>query len=183
MDKKQKFKRGDVVHIAADLGQYMSHFTADKDAIIMGSYRDQFGGNNVSSYTVMFCDNGRTSSWYEEHQLTLIRHGGNEEIEKVSAERKAREKCETDMSWIVSNWPKIREQVPGATMGELMRRIGITNPWGTQGEGVTYYANARGTFYLLDPVLKTRSVHEVERFLSALPNAQAMARPDTTYTK
>lgn len=166
MTNEQKFKRGDVVHIASDLGPCMSHFDADKDAIVMGSYRDQYGGSDVDSYTVMFCDTGGECSWYHTHQLTLLRHGGEEEIARVKAEREAREKVETDLAWIVSNWRSIRERVPGATIGELMRRIGITNPWGAHGEGITYYTNARATFELLDPVLSTGNLEQVEAFFA-----------------
>ena len=72
---KQKFKRGNLVHIAKNLGSMMSHFENDKDVIIVGSYADQYGGSNTESYTVMFED-GNTSSWYEESQLTLINEGG-----------------------------------------------------------------------------------------------------------
>jgi hypothetical protein len=169
--KEQKFKRGDVVHVAADLGRAMSHFKSDADAIVMGSYRDQFGGSDdhsADSYTLMFCDTGGECSWYETSQLTFLRHGGQEEIDRVKAEREAREKVETALPWIVENWTKIRESVSGATMGELMRRIGITNPWGSRGEGITYYSNMRGTFQLLDPILSTGDLAQVEAFFETL---------------
>jgi hypothetical protein len=45
----QKFKRGDKVHIAKDLWPSMPHFDNDRDAIIIGSYRDQYGGDNIKS--------------------------------------------------------------------------------------------------------------------------------------
>jgi len=161
---EQKFKRGDVVHIAKDLGPSMSHFPADKDAIVMGSYRDRFGGSNVDSYTVMFCDTGGEWSWYHTHQLEFLRYGGEEEITQVKKSREAREKVEIDLEWIVSNWNDIREKPSGATMHELMRRIGIMNPWGSRGEGITYYSNARATFLLLDSVLSTGDLAKVEEF-------------------
>ena len=58
---KQKYKRGNLVHIAKDLGDHMSHFTSDKDVIIVGSYADQYGGSDTDSYTVMFVDDGNTT--------------------------------------------------------------------------------------------------------------------------
>lgn len=167
MTTEQKFKRGDVVHIAADLGPSMSHFTADKNAIVMGSYRDKYGGDhNVNDYTVMLLDTGVECSWYHAHQLTLIRHGGEEEIARVKAARADREKYETDLAWIVENWANIRERMPGATIGELMRRLGIVNPWGARGEGITYYSNAMATFHLLDPILSTGDLAQVESFFA-----------------
>lgn len=102
----QKFKRGDVVHIAKDLGSSMAHFENDRDAIIMGSYRDQYGGeNHVDDWTVMFCDTGVECSLYHTSQLTFLRHGGETEIEKVKLLRARRETSERDINWIVANEP------------------------------------------------------------------------------
>ena len=66
--------------------------------------------------------------------------------------------------YLKTHWPDIREKPTGATMDELMRRIGITNPWGSRGEGITYYSNAMATFQLLDPVLSTGDIAKVEEF-------------------
>lgn len=148
----QKFRRGDVVAVAADLGPYMRHFRAGEDAIVMYSYNDMYGGGNVKDYCLMFMD-GSETSWYWEHQLTLLRHGGEGEIRRVIAEREARESQERDLRWIAANWPSIRERVPGASADELMRRVGITNPWGSQGEGMAWYANWSQTFEAVDPIL------------------------------
>lgn len=167
---KQKFKRGDVVHIAADLGQSMSHFTNDKNAVILGSYADQFGGSNTKSYTVIFLDTGGECSWYHENQLTFIEHSGEELITKVKKEREKREVIEKDLNWIVSNWKKIRiEGVPGASMCRLMFLIGIINPWGNHGEGMDYANHARYTFKCLDTVLLTGDTKKVERFIAKFP--------------
>ncbi len=74
MSTKQKFERGDVVRIAKDLGRTMSHFPSDKIAVVMGSYKDQYGGNNTRDYTLNVKGIGECS-WYEEHQLTLVESG------------------------------------------------------------------------------------------------------------
>jgi hypothetical protein len=166
---RQKFKRGDLVHIAADLGSCMSHFTADKDVIIMGSYRDQFGGDCTDSYTVLFIEDGNTVSWYHENQLTFIRHVGQEEIDRVRDAKDVREAQESDLDWIVKNYP-FEKTIPGASMGELMRRIGIENPWGARGEGMTYYANAYSTLELLRPMLSTGDTEKVAAFCELIKN-------------
>ncbi len=163
----QKYKRGDVVHIAEDLGPCMSHFESGADVIVMYSYLDKYGGDedDEPQYGVMFCENGSEVAWYHEPQLTFLRHGGEEEIAKVRAARKLREKSETNLEWIVANWPTIKDKVPGATLGFLMRQVGITDPWGPHGEGMTYYANARGTLAVLKPVLETGDIVAVRHFL------------------
>ena len=106
MKKEQKFKRGNLVHIAKDLGSMMSHFENDKDVIIVGSYADQYGGSNTKSYTVMFPDTGGESSWYEEHQLTLIDEGGEHLFEEAKKNRKRISEQNTDINYIVSNLDK-----------------------------------------------------------------------------
>ncbi len=164
----QQFHRGDVVHIAADLGPTMSHFTSDVDAIVMYSYAERYGGSDVGSYSVMFCDDGSECAWYHPHQFTLLRHGGQEEIDRVLAAKEVRVKQECELGWIVANWPTFKERgsYPGASMMYLMRRVGIAEPWGNHGEGYVYHANAMGTVEFLDPIMSTGDLDKVEAFLS-----------------
>ena len=165
----QKFKRGDVVHITANLGQSMSHFVNDKDVVIEYSYAEKYGGGNIKSYSVMFLDTGNTCAWYEEHQLTFLYHGGEELIAKITKERKERISVESDLNWIVDNWKKMSGKVPTATMTKLMSLIGITEPWGKHGEGIDWYDNARYTFQCFDPVLQTGDIEKVKQFVAGFP--------------
>lgn len=76
----QKFQRGDRVRIAKDLGPDMAHFTSGVEATVVGSYRDEYPQfsdpddeeDGTSSYTLRLPKEGEVS-WYEEHQLTLIK--------------------------------------------------------------------------------------------------------------
>ena len=72
MKKTQKFWHGDLVRVADDLGSHMSHFESGCDAIVQYSYADMYGGDDISSYSLLF-KNGNSSSWYEENQLTLLK--------------------------------------------------------------------------------------------------------------
>lgn len=90
--KAQKFHAGDLVHVVKDLGQYMSHFPSDCDAIVVGSYQDQLpemgqgaGPNAYRQYTLRLLPSGNTVSWYEEHQLILIAKAGEHELVGTSA--------------------------------------------------------------------------------------------------
>ena len=74
---KQKFLRGHKVHVnIPKTCIWMSHFDTDVDAIVVGSYRDQYGGTDCESYTLVLLDKKgvpyEECSWYEEYQLTLI---------------------------------------------------------------------------------------------------------------
>lgn len=73
---KKKFKRGDVVRIAKDLGPSMSHFESDQEAIITES--DYCEGWEYGLITKI----GSESCWYEEWQLTFIRYSKRGEAEK-----------------------------------------------------------------------------------------------------
>jgi len=163
--KKQKFKRGDVVHIAKDLGPSMAHFENDLEAVVMGSYRDQYGGDNAKDYTLMFCRDGNEVSWYGETQLTFLRHGGEAEIERIKFEREKRKSTERDINWIMANWLGIRENPSGATLAALMRLIGIENPW-PSGEGWELAENQMRTFALFDPILSTGDIKVLNAFLA-----------------
>lgn len=164
-----KFKRGDVVRVADDLGPQMSHFRSGEDAVVMGSYRDQFGhGRGPDNYTVMFLD-GAEHSWYPACTLAILRHEDEVFIEGIKAAAKELEAVQSQLPWIVENWPGIREKgVPGASMATLMKGVGITDPWGPQGEGFCYHQNAQLTMALLDDVLKTGSVVTVKLAMACI---------------
>ena len=70
--------------IVKDLGCFMSHFQGDCDAIIIGSYADQFGGKDIKSYTVYLKGQGQVS-WYREHQLILIEKNRKDIYDKWEA--------------------------------------------------------------------------------------------------
>lgn len=67
----QKFPIGARVRIADDLSRSMSHFPKGKLATVVHTYAHAFGGDDVKSYCLDVDGLGRTS-WYYEHQLTLI---------------------------------------------------------------------------------------------------------------
>lgn len=171
--KPQRFKRGDVVHIAKDLGPAMKHFDNDQDAIILGSHQDQFGGDKVDIWTVMLCDSGARSSWYHTNQLTFLRHGGEQEIQKVEALCSSRQNQERNIHWILANWSKIRLHTPDSTMEKLMELIGITNPYGFRGEELNYYFNAFCTYQMFDSVLSTGKMESLNQFLEQLGHPSA----------
>jgi hypothetical protein len=165
----QKFAHGDVVRVADDLGSWMQHFESGCEVVIDHSYREKYGGEgDRHSYSVIFPETGATCAWYQEDQLTFIRHGGQALIDEIETARKAREVYQTNLEWIIANWKSIRESVPGPTIGALMGWIGITNPWGSQGEGLAYFNNARMTFNLLDPTLSAGDVEEVKKLIAEL---------------
>ena len=71
--KSQKFFRGHRVRIASEMPQYMSHFPCGGEAIVVGSYSDIYGGNDINSYSLLLIEPyGGMCSWYEEGQLTLV---------------------------------------------------------------------------------------------------------------
>lgn len=76
--KIQKFFRGHKVRVAKDLGSSMSHFQGDCNAIVIGSYNDQYGGGHRGKntpYSLLLFPKGSSPyscSWYMESQLTLM---------------------------------------------------------------------------------------------------------------
>jgi len=80
---RQKYLRGMKVHVGKDLPPNMSHFERDFDAIIVGSYVDQFGSQlmtladdrNYKMYSVAILKDERIVNilaWYDESHLRLI---------------------------------------------------------------------------------------------------------------
>lgn len=71
---KQRFFKDDVVTLAATFPPEMEHFRGrGKTAIVMGSYKDQFGYGSEGEpvYTLTIAGEGEVS-WYPQHLMTLL---------------------------------------------------------------------------------------------------------------
>ena len=149
----QKYKKGDLVHVAKNLGTSMSHFTSDVEAIVMGSYKDLCGGSDTKSYTLHIKGEGETS-WYYEHQLTLIEHNRFDILKTWEEEEKAEEKQKGDLDWIFKNGKEVLKSTHGATVSTLAKCLGCSNLWGSNGEGFVYYQNAMAIMMMAKPFLE-----------------------------
>ena len=84
----QKYTKGDHVKVAKDLGQIMSHFQNDCEAIVIGSYADEYGESDTKSYTIHIKGQGEVA-WYEEYQLKLIGKNKLDLLDQWEKERQA----------------------------------------------------------------------------------------------
>lgn len=149
----QKFHKGDWVRVATELGPHMSHFTADCEAIVIGSYADQYGGNDHESYTLHI--NGRGEcSWYYGNQLTLIESGRLDKLKQWEDEAEADRQQKSDLDWIFANGEEVLKSPHGASIQALANCFGLTNLWGSRGEGITYYTNSKATLQFASTYLK-----------------------------
>ena len=57
----QKFRIGDIVRIKENA----------LEAVILGSYRDLYGGVNIRNYSLRL-ENGGESAWHHENEIELI---------------------------------------------------------------------------------------------------------------
>ena len=151
----QKFVKGDLVRVAKDLGGSMSHFKKDCDAIVMYSYNDKYGGgeSQTKEYCLHIKGHGETS-WYYENQLTLIGHNRLDMLKQWEDEQEIERKEKADIDWIFAHGKEVLERTHGATIGTLAAELGITNLWGSHGEGFVYYQNAMQILLLAKPFLE-----------------------------
>lgn len=155
---KQKFQFGDLVEVASDLGNSMSHFPGKGEtAIVMGSYRDKYGGDNTNSYTLFFLEYGEVS-WYYASQLTLIQSGAFDILHEWKTVKNMKQKKESDLEWIFENAEYVLEKRPGASISALAKVLGITNLWGPHGEGFDYYLNMEIVLGVATPFLKNNDL-------------------------
>lgn len=149
----QKFHKYDHVQIAKDLGGGMSHFENDTDAVVIGSYADQFGGSDTKSYTLYVNGHGEIS-WYEEWQLTLLDKNGKKLLKDWKSAAKIKSDRESDLDWIFQNGLSVLKGASGSSVESLASCLGITNLWGSSGEGYVYYMNAMKVLSLAKPYLE-----------------------------
>jgi hypothetical protein len=148
----QRFQRGDHVRIADDLGPYMSHFRAGCDVIVVGSYADQYGGDNRDTYTVFFRGSGGCS-WYDEHQLTLIEASRTDLLNQWEHELEAERALMSDIDWIFAHGADIVAKPHGASVQALADCFDFGTLWGANGEGIDYDYNFRATLHVATPFL------------------------------
>ena len=150
----QKFKRYDLVKIAEDLGPSMSHFQSGCEAIVIGSYADEYGGNDTENYTLHIKGRGEVS-WYWEWQLTLIKRNQREILELWENEEKKEEEQKADIDWIFNNGKSVLKRPHGASIKTLAAHLGIVNLWGSHGEGYVFLENATLIMFLAAKYLET----------------------------
>jgi hypothetical protein len=153
----QKFQRGDLVRIADDLGPMMSHSTSGCDAIVVGSYRDQFGGPDSESYTLFLEDRGE-SSWYYGDQLTLIEREQHDLLKEWDEIRQAAIKRHSNLDWIFSNGPEVLENCYGSALTALGMYLGIKDMWGGSGEGFVFFDNCQRVLFYAKPFLENNDL-------------------------
>ena len=152
----KKFNKGDLVHVAKDLGPSMRHFTADIDAIVIGSYNDLYGGGCTRDYSLHLKGHGKVS-WYHENQLELLERNRGDLLATWEAEQEAERKQKADLDWIFENGPEVLSSAHGASIEALGKCVGMTNLWGSHGEGFIYMQNAFAILSVAAPFLESRN--------------------------
>ena len=155
MSDTHEFEVGDHVHIAKDLGPSMSHFTADCDAIILEIDQNDEDNQAPDDKCALYIKGHGKSAWYRLHQLTLLEPRPRGLLKMWKAEQKAEDKMHGDLDWIFTNGLAVTQGASGATMQALAACLGVSNLWGSRGEGMTYYLNAIQILRMASPYLKT----------------------------
>jgi hypothetical protein len=145
----QKFHMGDLVMVDKAASLWLEH---DQEAIVIGSYADQYGGASRNTYTLYIKGSGECS-WYDEPYLTLIDHDKTDTLRKWKAEAEIVRKQTSDLDWIFANGSLVADSPIGHSVQALADCFGLTNLWGSHGEGMTYWQNAQVTITMASPYL------------------------------
>jgi len=151
---KQKFQRHDLVHIDKEMPSWMSHFTSDKDAIVLYSNRERGGGSseNDPEYA-LYIEGKGFSAWYNECQLTLIVTQQKKLKKKWKAKAEKEQQEKSDLDWIFANGDAVLKKGFSASVSSLAKCFGLSSLWGASGEGLTHYLNTLQTLALAEPYL------------------------------
>lgn len=72
---KQKFRKLTFVHVSDTKEPGMQHFDYNFDAIVEGTYSQEYGGTDIDSYSLFVLKGGKivnAVAWYKEAQLTAL---------------------------------------------------------------------------------------------------------------
>lgn len=156
MTKAQKFRRGDHVRIQDRFPAWMAHLPGEgAEAIVVGSYADQFGGSDTRSYMLHFKGHGEVA-WYYEEQLTLIERGRLDLLSDWQSGLDEEIEEKSDLDWIFEHGPEVADKPVGASIQALADSKGLGDLWGSRGEGVVWMQNALSVMAIAKPYLMAR---------------------------
>jgi hypothetical protein len=151
-----KFKIGDLVHINKKMPPMMSHFTCDKDAIVVQYSHNECQKGNMfeHSYSLFIKSHGETA-WYHDSNLKLIKHNQFQLLEEWWNKAKEEERQKSNLDWIFKNGNSVLKSAHGSTVSALAACLGCSNLWGSRGEGFVYCQNAIKVLTMATPFLET----------------------------
>lgn len=174
MKKEQKFKRGDLVkivfgHPVANQAAIIdiSRNEVSKQALIVGSHSDMYGGQNVNDYTVVFIETGEESSWKSEGQLDLVKKDCSHLFPEVEAKREAIFRENTNLELIVKNWIGARYITSFDTVLFLFEKIGFNSSFSRNGEYYALYSDWIKLGRIFDLLMTEKSDYDARKVLSA----------------
>lgn len=158
---EQKFNRGNKVRIKFGWPAYSStkgdHDSmpqlVNQEAIIYGSYKDLYGGDDVSNYQIILCETGGSLSWMDESQLALINKGGEHLFEEAEEIKNRIVKLSTDLASILSTWNNKKEKQNTITMKFLLTKIGFESAFDSTGEFFHLYNEWITMVPLIDAIM------------------------------
>lgn len=174
MPRLEKFRHGDVVQIAKNLRPSMAHFTSGVRGIVIGSYRDQYGGSGdyaIKDYTIFVEGQGETS-WYSEDQLTFIEHNPSL-LDTWEDQIEARNRDESDLKWIREHWSELRDKCPSTSMLAIFSAMEFQSAFLRNGEYYCLFEDWYRMFPIVDFLMTCPS-------LDALRAAQKKDAPKDT---
>lgn len=136
----QKFQRGDLVRIEKITEPWMEHFPSDCRAIVLYSYAQEYGGEDVKNYC-LFLEGKGSCAWYEERQLTLIEANQEALLIIWKDELECRHKQQSNLDWIFENGSAVVKNPSGSSIQALADCLNFGSLWGQRGEGIDYYNN------------------------------------------
>jgi len=146
----QTFNTGDWVMVAKGASLFAEE---EREAIVIGSYADQYGGASRNTYTLHVKGDSGASSWYDEPYLTLIERDMTDMLRQWKAEAEILRQQTGNLDWIFANGQMVAGNPTGHSVQALADCFGLTNLWGSHGEGMTYWQNAQTTIDLARPYL------------------------------
>lgn len=146
----QKFNKNDLVRSTSDRITTKSGTMC----IVLGSYKDQFGGGSESEdhYTI-FREGMGEMAWAYDNELELVERNRPDILERFKIEYDAKIATLSDLDWIFLNHKEVLQNGHGASIQALANCYGMTNLWGRSGEGVEWQENARKTMEFAYPFL------------------------------
>ena len=160
---RHPFATGDLVWVKKITDESRRHFLSEFYAVLVYSYGERYGNGVPDDEWHVMTTDGFGHAWYHSNDLEPVLADVPELITLLKTAHKTREQEEAQLSWIITNWPRMQKDgsYSGASLETLGHLIGMDNLWGPNGEGFVYDRNARFLIVLFSQALLTGKEEEV----------------------
>lgn len=164
---EQKFKRGNLVRVLVGQQVHTNKGIEDispedvgREAIIEYSYAEEYGGDDINSYSIIFLDDGSSLAWKSTNELEFIDKGGSRLFKQAKGNRKKISKQNTDIKYILEHLEE--DGLSSESILYLFNLIGFKSSFLKNGEFFILFSDWHKTYNWFVHIKNSKTIEEAK---------------------